>query len=128
MKSTVHLAHIHSQISYNNCRECNADRERRFTCSRWLGYHLVHEYIIFVRYGFSGKGVRTWWGGRYLIKEEWGREFRRALHERIYLRRAPPCWRKLSSGYIERLKQFRGVTVDAAYLRKFAATGASTLQ
>lgn len=137
MKSVEHKKHLNTNVSWNNCQECRADNERRFIHPRWVGYRLVHEYLEFAKAGFGNKGVRTWWGGDRLTAEEWSREFRKALHRRIYLRVEPPKGRKFCDSYVERLKQFvnRGIhaergkkhSAEAAYLRLFAQKGACTL-
>jgi len=132
MRSIEHTQHIRSNVSWNTCPECNADRERRFIQPRWVGYRLVHEYLTFAQAGFDGKGVRTWWAGDSLTPEQFAREFKAALHKRISLRVEPPRWRKLSHGYLERLGQFRSrqggrFYADAGYLRQFARVGASAL-
>jgi hypothetical protein len=128
MKSEAHKKHLRTLTSWNNCSECRADTERRMLHPRWVGYRFAHEYLEYAKAGFSGKGVRTWWGGDRLTEEQWRKEFVKALHNRISLRIEPPRWRKLASGYLERLRSaLRGRNPNAAYLRQFAAKGASAL-
>jgi hypothetical protein len=69
---------------------------------------------------------------RQFLREQWPgyrhvtdyREFIRALHRRITLK--VETGRKQSPGYLSRLRQFPRST-EAAYLRRFAARRASTL-
>jgi hypothetical protein len=90
MRSKEHTQHIRNLTSWNTCAECNADQERRFIPPRWVGYRLVHEYLEFAKAGFGNKGVRIWWAGDRLTDEQFAREFRSALQNRIYLRIEPP--------------------------------------
>ena len=128
MRSEEHKKHLRTNVSWKNCSECRADTERRFVRPHWVGYRHVHEYLAFAQAGFRGAGVRTWWGGDRLTKEQWAAEFRKALHQRISLRIEPPRWRKLCDSYLERLKMsLGGRNPNAGYLRAFAQRGASCL-
>jgi hypothetical protein len=124
MQSTIHLAHIKANQSWNNCSECRADTERRFVQTvPWREYRFVSEYLAYIRPRLNAVATDDSVDARI-----WYRGFRLALNRRISLR-TPSAGRKQCDSYLERLKQFRfpSSKADATYLRSFASRGASCL-
>lgn len=120
MISEFHKQHV--RVSHNDCDECRADCERQFLRRQWLGYRYVTEYLAWakprieaIRNGEDSANARIWY-----------RDFIRALQRRITLKGASEAGRKWNDSYRQRLNQFPRNT-DAAYLRRFARRGASTL-
>ena len=124
MTTSEHQRHLDTRTAHNNCDECRADCERQFAPRQWPGYQHVGEYLSWARpriaaiRGGQGSGAARYW--------YW--DFRLALHRRISTKVTPPTGRKHSPGYLERMRiATGGRNADAAYLRGFAARGASTL-
>ncbi len=123
MKTVEHLKHIASRTSFNDCPECRADTERRFVSTSPWSYQHVADYLRFVRprldairYGEDSTSARVWL-----------RQFRIALNRRITEKVASACAeRKRCDSYLERMRQFKR-SADSAFLRRFAARGASGL-
>ncbi len=118
MTSAIHLQHIKTRVAHNNCSECRADCERRFVDTTPWRYEHVRDYLTYVRACLAGLDDSAG-------AQRWYRAFRKALHMRISAK-CPVAGRKRCDSYLERMGQFRRDT-DAAYLRRFAARGASCL-
>jgi hypothetical protein len=122
MKSTEHRKHIAENISHARCSECRADTERRFVGGWPFRYGFVHEYLTWVRPRLEA--IRN--GEQSTNARIWHRDFIKALNTRISSH-LPANGRKHSHSYLERFRQWRGMSVDAGYLRQFASRGASAL-
>lgn len=120
MQTIEHLKHIASRVSHMNCDECRADAERRHLQPIWPGYRYVSEYLAYIR-----PRLPLAWAG-VSESRNWHQDFRRALDRRITLKGGAEQGRKRVDAYLARLRQFPAGT-DGAYLRRFAARGASTL-
>lgn len=122
MRTTEHQHHIDSRIAYNHCQECRADCERQFLRPQWPGYKHVTEYLTFIQPRLQA--IKT--GENSTNAGIWYRKFTEALHRRITLKGAAETGRKQNDSYLRRMGQFSRST-EAAYLRRFAQRGASTL-
>jgi hypothetical protein len=135
-----HVRHLveHRLFILNNCQECRADGERQFTRSKPFTHHNPHmsKYLEYVRPRLEA--LRN--GEDSVDARIWLRNFRVALNRRISSHIPGRSGRKFCESYLERLKQWenrrpeyyqlgRGNkhVVDAEYLRRFAARGASCL-
>jgi hypothetical protein len=120
-----HFEHIALRVSHANCRQCNADNQRRFAHVTPFRYGFVHEYLSWIRPRLAA--IRD--GENSVDARRWHRDFMQALHTRISSRGQNPAWRKLAPGYLERLQmtRFPRSKADADYVREFARTGASCL-
>lgn len=124
MRTEQHNRHLRERVSHNNCQECRADVERRFLSPAWR-YDHVGTYLEYVRPRLEAIRTKAN-GGNSASAVHWRAEFRRALDQRITLKAGPEIGRKRCPSYLERMGQFPRKT-DAAYLRRFARRGASTL-
>jgi hypothetical protein len=122
MTTPQHRSHLQSRISHSDCSECRADTEKRFVDTTRWNYAHVREYLAYVRPLLAL--IRA--GHDSTDAAIWLRKFRAALDRRISLKAGVPLERKRCDSYLERLGQFPRST-DAAYLRRFAARGASCL-
>jgi hypothetical protein len=122
MQTATHQRHITERVSHNNCDECRADCERQFLREQWPGYRHVTEYLNYIKPRLDA--IRN--GENSVNAHHWYREFIRALHRRISLKVTRETGRKQCPGYLSRLRQFPRST-ERAYLRRFAARRASTL-
>jgi hypothetical protein len=122
MQSTEHKQHIADFVSHSNCSECRADIERRFVHNAPFKYAHVREYLGHVKPRLEA--LRN--GEDSANARIWKRDFILALNRRITSHIVREG-RKHSDGYLERFRQWRGMAIDAAYLRQFAARGASAL-
>lgn len=122
MRSEEHKKHIQSRVSHNDCQECRADCERRFLRPQWPGYQFVRDYLKYAKPRLAAQDGSA-------DANRWYSDFLKALNTRITLKGGREYGRKRCSSYLERLRQWRfpGAKVDAAYLRQFAAKGASAL-
>ena len=123
MQTSEHKQHMVSRISHNECQECRADCERQFVRTQWAGYQFVDKYLAWARPRIEA--IRA--GETSVNARIWRRNFCLALNRRITLKGAPETGRKQNDSYRQRLNQFPRST-DAAYLRRFASRGASTLR
>ena len=122
MQTTEHLKHIASRVSHNNCQECRADCERQWLRPQWTGYQFITDYLAFATPRLAA--IKA--GEQSVNARIWHRKFVQAMQRRITLKGGSETGRKRNDGYLERLGQFPRAT-DAAYLRRFASRGASTL-
>lgn len=122
MRSAEHTQHILNNQSWNNCPECRADCERRFTePARKFEYKHVHDYLAWAKPRLDV--IRA--GNRSFEANMWHERFMEALHRRISLSISRQC-RKYSDGYIDRLRMMSHIH-DVGYLQRFAQRGASCL-
>lgn len=122
MNYLKHFEHLAFNVSHNGCDHCKANNERRFAVINPFVYGHVQAYLSWARPHIAA--IRT--GNTTGDARRWQRDFVSALHNRIYSRSLPPVTRKRANGYLDRLRGMRRVH-DVAYLREFAARGASCL-
>jgi hypothetical protein len=121
MKSEAHEKHLATRVAHNNCGECRADCERQFLRAQWPGYKFVADYLAYAKPRLAAQDGSV-------AANRWYREFLKALNERITLKGGAEKGRKCCHSYLERLgNALGGRNPNAAYLRQFAAKGASAL-
>jgi hypothetical protein len=117
-RTTEHQSHLETRHAYNDCRECRADTERQFVATAQWHYDHVHDYLAFAQPRIEAIKAGT----DTVDSRIWLRDFRKAMDRRINLKVGSPKWRKLSDGYLERLRGMRHIH-DVNRLRQFAQTG-----
>lgn len=123
MKSAEHKKHIATRMSHNNCGECRADCERQWIAFRPFKYAHVAKYLSYVKPRIEA--IRA--GENSVNAAIWHRDFLKALNNRISSH-VKVAGRKHCHSYLERLGMaLGGRNPNAAYLRHFAAKGASAL-